>query len=161
MNSRRRVNSAVRPQLEITMFQSDDELRVLARAAVLSEITFRTEKLWRIFSWASAILIALTGGILALRTGGKDLGLWPRVFLAASVFFLATYTIFWLNQNLKLEGAARDALENHDKALRIQAYNDDIGGAMPRPDRKKILGYKLTVFLLAAAAFGATVAPIN
>src|SRR5688572_236109 len=113
------------------MLQPDDELRILARAAVLSEITFRTEKLWRVFSWASAILVALTGGILALRTktgGEEDLATWPRVFLAASVFFLATYTIFWLNQNLKLERAARDALESHDRALGIQAYNDEIGG---------------------------------
>ena len=62
------------------MLQPDDELRILARAAVLSEITFRTEKLWRVFSWASAILVALTGGILALRTGseGEDLAPWPR-----------------------------------------------------------------------------------
>jgi hypothetical protein len=143
------------------MFQPEDELRVLARAAVLGEITFRMEKLWRIFSWVSAILVALTGGIIALRTTQGDLGLWPRVILGASIFSLAAYAILWLDQNLKLERSARDALENHDKALRIQAYNDEIGGALPRPDEKKILGYKLTVFLLAAAAFGATVAPIN
>ena len=133
----------------------------MARATVLSEITFRTEKLWRIFSWASAILVALTGGIIALRTDEKDLTLWPRVFLVASIAILAAYAILWLNQNLKLERAARDALESHDSALRIQAYNKDIGGALPRPDHKKILGYQLTVFLLAAAAVGATVAPIN
>jgi len=143
------------------MIQPDYELRVLARAAVVSEIAFRTEKLWRIFSWASAILIGLTGGIIALRTGGRDLTVWPRVFLAASVFSLATYTIFWLNQNLKLERSARDALENHDRALRIQAYNEEIGGILPRPDEKKLLGYQLTVFVLATAAFASAVAPIN
>lgn len=143
------------------MLQPEDELHILARAAVLGEITFRMDKLWRIFSWASALLVGLTGGIIALRTTRRDLNLWPKVVLAAAIFSLAAYAILWLDQNLKLERSARDALSNHDKALGIESYNDEIGGTLTRPDEKKILGYKLTVFLLAAAAFGATVAPVS
>ena len=138
--------------MEITL---DDKLRVLARQAVLEEITFRMTKLWWIFSWTSTILIAITGGVIGLRTGDRSLDLAYQGIIAASAVVVGLYAVIWLRQNLRLEGLARDALAAHDEALGIHSYNTLIGGCLPRPDIGIVVGYKVTVILLTIAAVGA------
>lgn len=115
--------------------QSDSDIRILARETVLNEISYRMDKLWRIFSWTSTVLVAIIGGTVALRTGENDLAIRHRIILAAAALVLATYAVIWLSQNLRLEGGARDALQAHDLALGISPYVDSIGGGLPRPDQ--------------------------
>jgi len=134
----------------------DDKLRVLARQAVLEEITFRMTKLWWIFSWTSTVLIAITGGVIALRTGGQSLELAHQVLIAASAVVIGLYAVIWLRQNLRLEALARNALAAHDEALGIHSYNMKIGGGLPRPDIGIVVGYKITVILLTIAAVAAS-----
>ena len=52
--------------------QSGDDIRILARETVLNEISYRMDKLWRIFSWTSTVLVAMIGGTIALRTGETE-----------------------------------------------------------------------------------------
>lgn len=127
------------------------ELAVLARQAVLGEIKFRMDKLWRIFSWTSTVLVAITGGTIVLRAE-NELSLGHRSVIAGAAIVLALYAVLWLSQNLRLEGQARDALAAHDEALGVASYNDAIGGVLPRPDVGILIGYNLTVLLLALAA---------
>ena len=141
--------------------QLDDELRVLARKAVLEEITFRMTKLWRIFSWTSTILVAITGGVIAIRTGEQVIKPVHQYLIAAAALTVGLYAVIWLRQNLKLEAMARDALSAHDNALGIQSYNYSIGGGLPRPDVKIIVGYKITVALLTIAAVTASLIDLN
>lgn len=140
---------------------SEHDVQVLARQAVLDEITFRMDKLWRIFSWTSTVLVAIIGGTIALRTGEQDLSLGHRNVIAGAAAVLALYAILWLRQNLRLEGQARDALAAHDKSLGLASYNEAIGGALPRPDVGIIVGYNLTVLLLALAALAAAFIPLE
>jgi hypothetical protein len=134
----------------------DDQLRVLARQAVLQEITFRMTKLWWIFSWTSTVLVAITGGVIALRREAGSLAMAQHVLIAASAAVIGSYAVIWLRQNLKLEVLARNALAAHDEALGIRSYNDVIGGGLPRPDIGIVVGYQFTVVLLTVIAVAAS-----
>jgi hypothetical protein len=135
----------------------DGDLRVLARQAVLEEITFRMDKLWRIFSWASTVLVAITGGVIGLQAGKASLINSHRYIISVSSIVIGIYALIWLQQNLRLESLARAALAAHDKALGIEAYNSMIGGGLPRPDIGVVAGYKFTVLLLTVAAVAASI----
>jgi hypothetical protein len=139
--------------MEITL---DGNLRILARQAVLEEITFRTNKLWLIFSWASSVLILIIGGIVGLQTGSRPLNEAHRYIIAASSIVIGSYAVIWLKQNLHIESVARDAAAAHDKTLGIQSYNTLIGGNLPRPDIGVVVGYKITIVLLTIAAVAAS-----
>ncbi|MDX1421440.1 MAG: hypothetical protein R3181_15855 [Rubricoccaceae bacterium] len=138
-----------------------DDVRTLARQAVLEEVAFRMDKLWRLFSWTSAVLTAMIGGTIALRTGEHDLLMRLRGILAGAAIVLALYGVLWLRQNLRLERQARDALAAHDEALGIADYNASIRGALRRPDVGVVVGYPLTVLLLALAAVAAALIPLG
>ena len=143
--------------------QSGDDIRILARETVLKEISFRMDKLWRIFSWTSTVLVAMIGGTIALRTGRTgetDLSLVHQIVLAVAAGVLGLYAVIWLRQNLRLERRARDALAAHDRALGIGPYVESIDGALPRPDRGIVVGYSLTVALLSLAAIVAALIPL-
>ena len=74
--------------------QSGDDIRILARETVLNEISYRMDKLWRIFSWTSTILVAMIGGTIALRTGKKpDLSLPHQIVLAVAAGVLGLYAV--------------------------------------------------------------------
>jgi hypothetical protein len=140
--------------------QSGDDIRILARETVLKEISYRMDKLWRIFSWTSTILVAMIGGTIALRTGKTNLSLVHQILLAVAAGVLGFYAVMWLTQNLRLERSARDALVAHDRALGIGPYVESIDGALPRPDRGIVVGYSLTVALLSVAAIAAALIPL-
>jgi hypothetical protein len=144
--------------VEITL---DDKLRVLARQAVLEEITFRMTKLYWIFSWTSTVLLAITGAVIHLRVGDRPLEPIHQGLIAATAIVIGLYGVIWLRQNLRLEGLARDALAAHDKALEIHSYNALIGGIIPRPDAGVVVGYKITVALLTIGAVVASLMPLN
>jgi len=144
--------------VEITL---DDKLRVLARQAVLEEITFRMTKLYWIFSWTSTVLLAITGAVIHLRTGDRPLGPTHQGLIAATAVVIGLYAVIWLQQNLRLEGLARNALAAHDKALGIHSYNALIGGGIPRPDVGVVVGYNITVALLTFGAVAASLIPLN
>jgi hypothetical protein len=135
------------PVNTMTEINLDDNLRILARQAVIEEITFRMNKLWRIFQWASTVLVAITGGVITLQTGKAFLVNSHRYIIAVSSIVIGVYALIWLQQNLRLESLAREALAAHDKALGIHAYNSTIGGMLPRPDIGIVIGYKITVLL--------------
>jgi hypothetical protein len=123
-----RLNGCLRPE---------DELRVLARAAVLSEITFRTESCGEY----SLVWVQLLSLVASLPYGpeGERPGLMAQVYSLRQLYFSwLPMPILWLNQNLKLERSVRDALENHDKALRIQACIDEVGGPCLVPTKKDL-----------------------
>jgi hypothetical protein len=139
----------------------EDNLRILARQAVLEEITFRVTKLWWIYSWASSVLLAITGGVIALRTGTRPLEPLYQALIAASAVVVGVYAILWLRQNLKFEELARSALAAHDDALGINRYNASIDGSLFRPDLGILVGYKLTVVFLTVAAVAASLIPLR
>lgn len=134
------------------------EYKRLTREALLKEIYFRMDKLWRLFSWASGLLIAITGGVIVLNTADQlqPLLIAHKMVLSFAVIILATYSVIWLRQNLNLEREARDALDKIDQDLGITGYRERLNANIPRPDKGRRLGYDMTVILLSIAAVLAT-----
>lgn len=68
-----------------------------ARVSQESEVKYRTEKRWKIFSWASSLLMGSIAGSVALTK--VELGCNERLLLCIAVIALTAYTILWLDFN--------------------------------------------------------------
>ena len=134
-------------ELDIQQF----EKLKFAREQLEKERAHRREKLWKIFSWAGTLLVAITGGIVALKTNppnGFEFSWWLRGTIIASVIFLMAYSSLWIKQNLAIEGEVQKALDECDIKLGIDSV---------LPKNKQKFGYIAALFMLAAAAIVAIV----
>ncbi len=60
-----------------------------------AQLSHRLEKLWRVFSWCSSILICLTAGVIAASASKKIfIETTGRLLISAVVIILTTYA--WL-----------------------------------------------------------------
>lgn len=116
-----------------------------------SQLTHRLEKLWRVFSWCSSILISITAGVIVLPKAYKMLFSTEQLFIISFVILILTvYAYLWLDENLKMEGKIRDQLDKiFTEELNYPAIKE------LRPDKAKF-GYKAVILLLGAVAFVAT-----
>lgn len=116
-----------------------------------SQLSQRLEKLWRVFSWCSSILISITAGIIALsKTKGNELTIGQLLIVSFVILILTIYAYLWIDENLKMEGKIRDQLDKFfAEELNYAAYKE------LRPDKAKF-GYKVVILLLGAVALLAT-----
>ena len=74
------------------------------RDAMLAEMGYRRDKMWKLFSWVNTILTGITGGVIALKTHPDrpyNLALGYRVALTIAVAGLAVHACAWLSYNWK------------------------------------------------------------
>ncbi len=134
--------------------RSDHEDRAqlkYARKTIEKDLAHRREKLWRIFSWAGTLLIAIIGGVVAIKTDpskGLELSWSLKGVLLASVFVLTFFSREWLRQNINKHNKALRALNNIDRLLEIDIIVD--------VDEEVRFGYISALLLLASAAVVAT-----
>jgi hypothetical protein len=116
-----------------------------------SQLSQRLEKLWRVFSWCSSILISITGAVLFANHISKIKLAWHECTIVSMVLIILTvYGYLWINENLKMEGKIRDQLDKiFVEELDYTAYKE------LRPDKAKF-GYKSVILLLGAVALLAT-----
>jgi len=129
-----------------------DQLKY-AREQVEKELYYRRDKQWKIFSWAGTILVAITGGTVALKTDPPTqfcFSWYLRAAIIASVVFLTTYAVLWVRQNLSIENDLQQAINAYDQKLSIESVS---------AKRKPKFGYTAALTLLAAAAIFAVVIP--
>lgn len=110
----------------------------------------RIDKLWKIFSWTSNVLITITGGIIVL-TKIKKVALTPEegISISAIILILTIYAFFWLGENLNLESEIRDKLaEIFNEQTPYQKIKN-------RPD-KAFYGYRAVILVLGATALYTT-----
>jgi hypothetical protein len=109
------------------------------------ELDFRREKQWDIFSWCSTILVAITGGVIALQAGTQPHPLvWPqRAIISLAVVVLVAYAVLWLRHNWHMEKLAR------------WCFNKDASERVWGPKRR-VVGYSWALVMLGAAALLAT-----
>ena len=126
------------------------------------EAEYRRDKAWKIFSWASTILLAVIGGVIALATNPNPnervvLPWYPhRILLLAAVTILAAYSILWVERNLSVEHSIFDEIRAYE--VRIGIRRSD--GLPPERFFEKVLrvfGYRETIGLLAIAAIASIV----
>ena len=138
------------------MLQKEEAIK-LRREALQKELTHYLDKLWKIFSWTSTILVSITGGVIALkfRADPGVLSINNRLSLAIAVVVLSIYAIAQLNQLLGFEIRTRNKLRDCDEQLGIAQALSMSAEPADRPDThpmSKWIGYKATVFLLSLAA---------
>ena len=128
-----------------------DEATKLARESLEKELAHYLEKLWKLFSWTSTILLSIIGGIFALRFRETCLYLSPgnKVSLVSAVLVLSFVAIVQLNVVLDFETETRNKLKECDQVLGIPYER-------MRPDKgvmSRLFFYSPTLILLTAAAF--------
>lgn len=116
-----------------------------------TQLSHRLEKLWRVFSWCSSILISITAGVIALpKTHGVIFSISQLLIISSVILILTIYAYLWIDENLKFEGKIRDQLDKiFAEELNYPAYKE------LRPDKAKF-GYKVVILLLGAVALLAT-----
>jgi hypothetical protein len=78
------------------------------------ELDYRRDKEWNIFSWCSSILVAITGGAIALQVGQPNkLVFSQRMIVSFAVVVLVGYSVLWLSYNHKMEKQARHSFDEH------------------------------------------------
>ncbi|HEV8503821.1 MAG TPA: hypothetical protein VGQ53_00420 [Chitinophagaceae bacterium] len=117
-----------------------------------TQLNQRLEKLWRVFTWCSSILITITGGvILAARTKEKSLLRFPQdpIIISSIIVILTIYSWLWIRENLKMEKNIRDLLDKMFEELNYPQLKT------LRPDKARF-GYKHVILLLGLLALAAT-----
>lgn len=116
-----------------------------------TQLSHRLEKLWRVFSWCSSILISITAGVIALqKTSGNQFNIGQLLIISSVILILTIYAYLWIDENLRLEGKIRDQL---DKIFTEELNYPNIKEL--RPDKAKF-GYKAVILLLGVVALLAT-----
>ncbi len=118
-----------------------------------SLLDYRRDKRWKIFSWASSLLL---GGIAVVNAitidSNKQLPLFPhKVSLITAIIVLAAYAITWMYHNGKREDIAWENMRQLDDKLNLyQEINfTDPNSPVTWP---KYISYGLTVALIALTA---------
>lgn len=114
-----------------------------ARKVLSDEVYYRRDKLWKIFSWTSSILIAIIAGEAALISNHLNIP-FDTIGISALVVIvtLMIYSLGWINQNLKIQSETEKAITEIDHKLAIPVIEI----------KKPIFGYRLTVFFLSITA---------
>lgn len=111
----------------------------------------RIEKLWRVFSFTSSIVVAIAAGMVVL--GKKErvrFDEYELSLITAIILILTLYAYLWINENLKLESKIRNQLD--------MMFTQELGYSqikVLRPDQAKF-GYKIVILLLGITSLIAT-----
>jgi hypothetical protein len=86
-----------------------------------SEMQYRREREYRIFSWSSSILSALIGALLITHQTGSIIwqpyGIWGNMVASAAVFLIAFYSVLWHFRNNKFRGQNAEIISRINKLL--------------------------------------------
>ncbi|HEX8161299.1 MAG TPA: hypothetical protein VF538_05475 [Pyrinomonadaceae bacterium] len=95
------------------------EQRKFAYEVLTKEIEYRRDKIWKIFSWVSTILIGTIGGLVAVATKSDNRGpdvlpCWPhRILLLSAIGILTIYSILWITRNQRAQKAVSQEMESY------------------------------------------------
>lgn len=120
-----------------------------ARKELDKERAHRREKVWKIFSWAATLLVAITGGVIALKTDASrcmNVTWTLKGISSGATLVLTGFAWKWIDQNLKILRKAEKAIAKYDRKLDIQKVV---------PDGNPPFGYQWALILLGLAAISA------
>lgn len=117
-----------------------------------NQIQQRLEKLWRVFSWCSSILISISAGIIAATRSinGFGLRLQDRILVSSILLILTVYAWAWIRENLQFERKIRDRL---DEIFEMEYQYPKMKSLCP--DKAKF-GYTVVIILLGLVGLAAT-----
>ena len=120
--------------------------------ALSDELSHRLEKLAKVFTWCSGILISITSGIIAATRSIQkfELNKGDRFVLSCIILTITIYGWLWIRENLKFETNVRNQI---DKIFSEELSYPEIKSL--RPDKARF-GYKQVIILLGLIALFAT-----
>lgn len=126
-----------------------DSARILQ--SLENQLNHRLEKLWRVFSWCSSILISITAGVIA-ASAMKEFHLTTqgRLLISAVVVIVTIYAWAWIAENLSFEKIIRDQIDK----IFVEELNFPQLKEI-RPDKARF-GYKNVILLLGFVTLAAT-----
>ncbi len=115
------------------------------------QLNQRLEKLWRIFSWTSGIMISIIGGVFLLpRIQKVVLNTNEKIIISLVIIIFTIYSYLMIKEGLTNERKIRDQLDKiFSEELNYPVYKE------LRPDRAKF-GYNIVVLLMGVVALAAT-----
>ncbi len=152
MNSVREVRAVSDASHENKEAMSFEE-RKFAYEMLRREIEYRREKAWRIFSWASTILIGIIGGLVAIYSKSNPIGpellpCWPhRILVIIAIVILTTYAWFWIRRNQNVQASVSQEIKTYGIVSNVGEESENY----PKP----WFGYRVTLISLAVAAIAA------
>lgn len=124
-----------------------DDLR-FARDSVGREFEYRRNHIWRIFSWAANLLIAIIGVVVALTAQDSfSLTTAHRWLLTVTTAVIATHAITWTMMQSRFKDNVEAVVEYYDEKLSIMHQHPGV----KKPFGSDLLGYVLTLGLLSLA----------
>jgi len=123
------------------------------------ELDYRRNKQWNIFSWCSAILVAIVGGTIVLnRDTNHPLQTAQKGIITFAVVVLAAFACLWLSYNAHRETVTVETLEHSTHCelrtkMNANTFREILTGST-------LYGYRLALALLAIAALLATWWPV-
>mgnify|MGYP001793014683 CR=1 FL=1 len=91
------------------------------------QLSDRLEKLWRVFSWCSSILISITGGIIiSCRSGKFKLLPLDHIIVLSVILIITIYASLWINENLRMETKIRDQISAFEGVSRIKDQDSSL-----------------------------------
>lgn len=133
----KRMNSSARPGAANS--STDQRIGVLQ-----FELDYRRNKQNNIFSWCSAILVAIISGTLIL-SGAHPIPLPRKLFISVAVAGLSFFAFIWLGYNARRESLTAAKLEELTGCELRDKNNGEATAS-------KVVGYRVAVALLAIAA---------
>lgn len=114
------------------------------------DLEYRHKRQWDIFSWCSTLLVAITGGVIALETtqSPHPLTLPTQLIISLAVVVLAGYAVHWIHYDAKCQTVTVDLL---NKEVNLEQTVRKHAG----------LGYRGAIVLLALAAILAIWYPLG
>lgn len=104
----------------------------------------RRQRRQQVFSWANSLLVAITGGTIALTfKEGHSLPRNQRIVLSVAIAVLGVFSLLWVNHHWQVEKNAATAVKSCDTVLGVPAVTE-----MPAADWTTMFA----LLLLTAAA---------
>jgi hypothetical protein len=117
------------------------------------ELDYRRNKQGSIFSWCSAILVAIIGATFVLsRDPTHPIRQVQKLIFSGAIVGLAFFAFIWLGYNAHRESVTAKKLEE----LTGYELRDKKGGEAREHTASKYVGYRVALVLLAVAALFAT-----
>ena len=87
----------------------------LAKTSLENKINYVNEKIWKIFSWSSSLLIGSIAGAVILKK--VELGVFDRILLTIAVCVLTANAYGWIESTNRILKLTRDTLKSVDEQL--------------------------------------------
>ena len=116
----------------------------VARQRLREEVMYRREQQWKVFSWASTILLGTIAGVIALTQKGFEFHLFHQLTLIGATVAIAAFSGLRIRHDQQVARAHSDEAARLDRVFGLEFEH--------RKRKRKHFGHIGFICLLAAGA---------